>query len=110
MALITCLCFKNSSDIKKLKENSKTKDLPIFKETAKWLDIYFSGQVPDFTPKYKIENLTDFRKEVIDIMNKIPYGKTTTYSAIAQEIATSRHISKMSSQAVGGAVGWNKIV
>lgn len=106
---LTCLCFKNSSDIKKLKENSKTKDLPIFKETAKWLDIYFSGQVPDFTPKYKIENLTDFRKEVIDIMNKIPYGKTTTYSAIAQEIATSRHISKMSSQAVGGAVGWNKI-
>lgn len=42
-------------------------------------------------------------------MNKIPYGKTTTYSVIAQEIATSRHISKMSSQAVGGAVGWNKI-
>ena len=91
---LTCLCFKNSSDIKKLKENSKTKDLPIFKETAKWLDIYFSGQVPDFSPKYKIEILTDFRKEVIDIMNKI---------------ATSRHISKMSSQAVGGAVGWNKI-
>lgn len=58
---LTCLCFKNSSDIKKLKDNSKTKDLPIFKETAKWLDIYFSGQVPDFTPKYKIENLTDFR-------------------------------------------------
>ena len=42
-------------------------------------------------------------------MNKIPYGKTNAYSAIAQEIATSRHISKMSSQAVGGAVGWNKI-
>lgn len=83
--------------------------MPIFDKTSKWLDIYFSGQEPDFTPEYKIENLTPFRKQVIDIMNKIPYGKTITYNDIAKEIAKSKGIEKMSAQAVGGAVGWNPI-
>lgn len=83
--------------------------MPIFDKTIRWLDIYFSGQEPDFTPEYKIENLTPFRKQVIDIMNKIPYGKTITYNDIAKEIAKSKGIEKMSAQAVGGAVGWNPI-
>ena len=81
----------------------------IFKKTSKWLDVYFKGNVPDFTPKYKIENLTPFRKEVIDIINEIPFGKTLTYNDIAKIIAKKRGIEKMSSQAVGGAVGWNPI-
>lgn len=57
----------------------KKKELLIFKETYKWLDIYFSGRVPDFTPKYKIENLTIFIEEVSKIMNTIPFGSTLTY-------------------------------
>ena len=32
--------------------------------------------------KYKINNSTPFRKIVIDIMNKIPYGNTITYNDI----------------------------
>ena len=42
-------------------------------------------------------------------MKNIPYGKTITYNDIAKSIAQKRNISKMSSQAVGGAVGWNPI-
>lgn len=42
-------------------------------------------------------------------MNTIPYGKTITYNDISKIIATNRGINKMSSQAVGGAVGWNPI-
>ena len=85
------------------------KELEIFKETKKWLDIYFSGKVPEFTPKYKINNITDFRKEVIDIMNLIQFGETITYNDIAETIAKKRRIKKMSAQAVGGAVGSNPI-
>ena len=62
-----------------------------------------------FTPKFKIENLTPFRSQVVKEMCKIPYGKTATYSDIAKEIALRNGISKMSAQAVGGAVGWNPI-
>lgn len=42
-------------------------------------------------------------------MKNIPYGKTITYNDIAKSIAQKRNISKMSSQAVGGAVGRNSI-
>ena len=101
--------FVGSKDSLKHDSNCKEKELPIFKDTIKWLDFYFSGKEPNFTPKYKINNLTPFRKIVIDILNKIPYGNTITYNDIAKEIAKIRGIEKMSSQAVGGAVGWNPI-
>ena len=106
---LTGLWFVGSKDSLKHDSNCKEKELPIFKDTIKWLDFYFSGKEPNFTPKYKINNLTPFRKMVIDIMNKIPYGKTITYNDIAKEIAKIKGIEKMSSQAVGGAVGWNPI-
>ena len=106
---LTGLWFEGSRDTSKHDINCEEKDLLIFKETSKWLDIYFNGNVPDFTPKYKIENLTPFRKDVIDIMNEIPFGKTLTYNDIAKTIAKKRGIERMSSQAVGGAVGWNPI-
>lgn len=106
---LTGLWFEGSRDSSKHTLECEEKELPIFKETSKWLDIYFSSNNPNFTPKYKINNLTPFRKEVIDIMNTIPYGKTITYNDISKIIANNRGISKMSSQAVGGAVGWNPI-
>ena len=42
-------------------------------------------------------------------MNSIEYGKTVTYNDISKIIAEKRGIKRMSSQAVGGAVGWNPI-
>ena len=106
---LTGLWFEGSKDSIKHDENAKEKELEIFKETKKWLDIYFSGKVPEFTPKYKINNIVIFRKEVIDIMNLIPFGETITYNDIAEKIAKKRRIKKMSAQAVGGAVGSNPI-
>ena len=106
---LTGLWFEGSRDTSKHITECEEKELAIFKETSKWLDIYFSGENPGFTPKYKINNLTPFRRTVIDIMNKIPYGKVITYNDIAKEIAKMRGVSKMSAQAVGGAVGWNPI-
>ncbi|MBO1680888.1 methylated-DNA--[protein]-cysteine S-methyltransferase, partial [Bittarella massiliensis (ex Durand et al. 2017)] len=38
-----------------------------------------------------------------------PFGKTMTYGEIAKRIAQQRGLSKMSAQAVGGAVGHNSI-
>ena len=82
--------------------------LRIFNITDKWLDIYFSGNEPDFTPPLLL-NTTAFRKEVWEIMLTIPYGQTMTYGEIAHIIARHRGIAKMSAQAVGGAVGHNAI-
>lgn len=106
---LTGLWFIGSKDNAKHVIDCVEENLPIFRETAKWLDIYFSGKNPNFIPKYKINNLTPFRQEVIKVMNAIPYGRTLTYKDISKMIASSRKIKTMSSQAVGGAVGWNPI-
>ena len=80
-----------------------------FIETIKWLDIYFSGNIPNFTPKYKFDSLTPFQKEVLEITKNIPYGKIITYKEIADIIAKRKNIKKMSAQAVGQALKHNPI-
>lgn len=84
------------------------KELPIFEQTGQWLDTYFSGQKPDFTPPLSMQ-ATPFRKSVWEIMLQIPYGQTMTYGAIAKEIAGQRGAGQMSAHAVGGAVSHNPI-
>lgn len=106
---LTGLWFEDSRDSSKHIIDCEEKDLEIFRETSRWLSLYFSGKNPNFTPKYKIKNLTPFRQEVIDIMNTIEYGKIITYNDISKIIAKKRDIKRMSAQAVGGAVGWNPI-
>ncbi len=90
-------------------ENAAHRDpgLPVFKETVRWLDLYFDGGIPDFTPPLRL-SATPFQKTVYDILLAIPYGQTTTYGDIAKEIARQRG-GRMSAQAVGGAVGRNPI-
>ena len=107
--VLTGLRFINSQDQSKYTMGCEEKDLPVFCSTKEWLDIYFSGRQPDFMPAYRIDRLSSFRKEVSDIMQSIPFGKTMTYGGIAALIAQKRGIRKMSAQAVGGAVGWNPI-
>lgn len=91
-----------------LPENYEEKYLPIFEQTACWLDTYFSGTAPDFTPPLCMQT-TPFRKAVWEIMLTIPFGKTMTYGEIANKIAIQKGIPSMSAQAVGGAVGHNSI-
>lgn len=105
-AVLTGLWFVTSPNVA---GQGEQKDLSIFRETAHWLDVYFHGKAPDFTPPYKIADLTPFRRQVIDILNTIPFGETCTYNEIAQGIAKENGIDRMSAQAVGGAVGWNPI-
>ena len=91
-----------------LDTDHEEKELPIFEQTKKWLDIYFSGKSPNFTPPLNMKT-TDFRKAVWEVMLTISYGKTMTYGEIAEQIAKKKGIRKMSAQAVGGAVGHNAI-
>lgn len=91
-----------------LSPNCEEKNLPVFEKTDLWLNIYFSGKAPDFTPPIFYKT-TDFRRAVWEVLLKIPYGETMTYGGIASEIARRRGVPKMSAQAVGNAVGHNPI-
>ena len=91
-----------------LDRETEEKELPVFAEAKRWLDIYFSGKEPDFTPPLHFIG-TDFQKDVWEILCAIPYGQTMTYGAIADQLAKKRGLSRMSAQAVGGAVGHNNL-
>ena len=91
-----------------LPQQTTPENRPLFAEAKRWLDLYFSGRDPGFLPPLRYDS-TPFRKTVCEIMLTIPYGKTMTYGEIAAEVARQRGMSKMSAQAVGGAVGHNPI-
>ena len=92
----------------KLISESIKAELPIFMQTINWLDAYFSGKAPDFTPQISLQT-TPFRKAVYEILLSIPYRQTMTYGELADIIAQQNGIKRMSAQAVGGAVGHNPI-
>ncbi len=50
-----------------------------------------------------------FRLSVWELLREIPYGETVTYGELAKIVAEKRGLSRMSAQAVGGAVGHNEI-
>lgn len=91
-----------------LPEQLAEKEHPLLQDAKRWLDIYFSGRAPDFTPPLRYDS-TPFRKAVCEIMLTIPYGRTMTYGEIAASIAEQRGLERMSAQAVGSAVGHNPI-
>lgn len=91
-----------------LSEENQEKDMPIFEQTKEWLDCYFMGKVPSFTPSIHLED-TPFRLAVWELLSKIPYGKVVSYKYLAREIAREKGLSSMSTQAIGGAVSHNPI-
>ena len=103
--------YNEIEKINKIQEIDKDKKISedkIFSDTLRWLDIYFSGVEPKFTPNLKLKG-TEFRKDVWEILLEIPYGKTITYKDISEKLIASGKYKKMSNQAVGGAVACNPI-
>lgn len=103
---LTGLYFDGERDFPDLSPGRK-KDLPLFGEVMRWLDLYFAGKEPDFSPALNPTG-TAFQMSVWAILRTIPYGETTTYGAIAKRLEKKTG-KRMSAQAVGGAVGRNPI-
>ncbi len=92
-----------------LKDMIEKKDMPIFETVKKWLDRYFAGEKPDISELPLAPAGSEFRQEVWNILCEIPYGEVITYGDIAKKMAAKKNQERMSSQAVGGAVGHNPI-
>ena len=80
----------------------QAQDIPPLVDACRWLDLYFSGATPDFTPRLAPKG-TPFQQSVWRELLTLPYGQTVSYGHIA------KRISCRSAQAVGGAVGHNPI-
>lgn len=90
-----------------LGEPSK-QDLPVFRKTREWLDLYFQGIPPAFTPEICLLG-SPFRQKVWEVLRKIPYGETMTYGQIAALLFPESPHKSMYARAVGGAVAHNPI-
>ena len=91
-----------------LDKEHEEREVPVFAQAKKWLDVYFSGREPEIQVPLHFTG-TDFQNQVWQILCSIPYGQTMTYGEIARELAARRGTKSMSAQAVGGAVGHNEI-
>lgn len=77
-------------------------DSLILQAACRWLGDYFSGKCPDPAEISLSYSGTAFQKRVWQQLLTIPYGKTTTYGALARQLGSG-------AQAVGNAVGRNPI-
>jgi len=82
-------------------------DEAALKETVRWLDCYFSGGVPDFTPRFKLSG-SEFSEAVLSECTRIGYGDTRTYGDIAVSVAKKLK-RKPCARAVGDALNKNPI-
>lgn len=83
------------------------RESPILAQAKAWLEVYFSGRDPGPLPPLHPVG-TPFRQQVWRLLLEIPYGKTTTYGALAKELERIQG-KRASARAVGGAVGHNPI-
>jgi methylated-DNA-[protein]-cysteine S-methyltransferase len=83
-------------------------DYPVFASLKTWLKAYFAGNNPPVELALAPQG-SQFRHRVWHMLREIPYGQTCTYGAIARRISKELTVPAISAQAIGGAVGHNRI-
>ncbi len=88
--------------------SSTRKALPVFEQTENWLDIYFGGREPDYTPalapgRFRVP------PEVWELLLLYPLRENRDLCWACRSHSGKAFLSHMSAQAVGGAVGHNPI-
>ena len=82
--------------------------LPVLLEAERWLEIFFRGADPGFTPPLAPAG-SPFRRAVWDLLLAVPFGETVTYGELAGRLAARTGLERVSARAVGGAVAHNPI-
>ncbi|MYT28631.1 MULTISPECIES: methylated-DNA--[protein]-cysteine S-methyltransferase [unclassified Streptomyces] len=81
------------------------RDAHPFAEAVRQLRGYFAGELTRFALEFRTTG-TEFQERVWRALDKIPYGTTTTYGRLAEEVGVARGEVR----AVGAAVGANPLL
>jgi methylated-DNA-[protein]-cysteine S-methyltransferase len=87
------------------RSNAPAGDPGPFAETIRQLDAYFAGELTEFDIPFAASG-TDFQQRVWQALDEIPYGTTTTYGALAEQLGLPRDRI----QALGAAIGANPLL
>ena len=106
IGILEIICKNNELTSLKIvdKVNISPFETDFIKSIKLQLSEYFSGKRKEFSIKINPEG-TEFQKAVWSELIKIPYGKTKSYSEIAQNIG-----NKNAQRAVGNACNKNPIM
>ena len=80
---------------------------PVASAVQHCLDGYFAGMQPAFAYPL-VPSGTAYQKQIWQLLQKIPYGRTVTYGQLAKAYEAAAGVST-SPRAVGGAVSRNPI-
>ena len=78
-------------------------ETPLLQEARTQLNQYFEGERQTFTLPLRLVG-TSFQKEVWEVLRTIPYSKSCSYAAIAQQIGRPKAV-----RAVANAIGANPL-
>jgi methylated-DNA-[protein]-cysteine S-methyltransferase len=106
---LTGLCFHDQRHGFPLGPVQESSSDPALSETVRWLDLYYAGTEPAFTPPLRL-SASPYRSLVLSLCRKIPYGETRTYGTLAEAAARRMEKDTWSARAAGLAVGANPIV
>lgn len=67
-----------------------------------WLNAYFAGQAPRWTPPLHVEG-TEFQHAVWVALLEVPYGQTVTYGELARKIGGRRALASSCSRGFSNA-------
>lgn len=76
----------------------------------RWLDAYFAGANPDPATVPLAPETTPFREKVFQALQKVPFGRTTTYKQLAEAVQAHEAVKRNLARAVGNAVAHNPIL
>ncbi|MFE4955605.1 methylated-DNA--[protein]-cysteine S-methyltransferase [Streptomyces sp. NPDC056653] len=74
-------------------------------EAVRQIRAYFAGELTEFQLEFTPTG-TDFQQQVWGALDAIPYGVTTTYGRLTEQLGLPRERV----QAVGGAIGANPLL
>ena len=89
-------------------KQAQQEETEVSQRVAAWLDVYFKGENPATDEIPLAPQVTEFRSKVLTVLQKIPYGRTATYSDILRELQ-AEYGKIGSARADGGAIGHNPI-
>ena len=99
---LTLISFPEGSRARQAEPDWKRRDPP-FDAAKRQLDNYFQGRLTVFDLDLAPRG-TPFQRKVWQTLQRIPYGETTTYGALARRIGRPK-----ASRAVGAANGANPL-
>lgn len=77
-----------------------------FDEVAEQLRAYFTGESTGFELEFTDHGGTEFQRRVWAALERIPYGRTVSYGALAEQA----DISRAAVRALGAAIGANPLL